>query len=75
MRKVTVFIDGSSKVINLEESLLITHDTPYVLVKKATIFWNYNKEVMYNSVRKTLHPGYRTFPMLKEIESYGSVKL
>ena len=41
MKKLTVIIDGTLKVINLQESL-ITNDNPYILLKKATIFWDFN---------------------------------
>lgn len=65
-QKITVLIDGSSKVINLQESLMVTHDNPFVLVKKATIFWNFdnisssNNKLTYNSVEKTIEPVYWT---------------
>ena len=62
---------------------MVAHDSPYILVKKATIFWNYNsishkvnKEITYNSVKKTLNKRYWTFSIVKkETESYGTVSL
>ena len=59
-----MFIDASSKVINLQELLLITHQNTHVLVKKATIFWIYdiidqnNNKLTCNGVKKILDPGY-----------------
>ena len=66
MKRLIVLIDGQSKEIELDESFIITHKNPYLLVKKATIFWNYNNitagignnEITYNSVKKTIKDGY-----------------
>ena len=56
MRKFTVIIDGTQKIINLKESIVPNKDH-YILLKKATIFWNYNNvdsmnELTYNNVKK-----------------------
>ena len=83
MKKMAVLINESSEVIDLKESLVVAYDSPYTLVKEATIFWNYNNisdkvnnEITYNSVKKTLNKRYWTFLMVKkEIESYGTVSL
>ena len=81
MKKITVLINGKSEVTDLQESLIVTHDNPFILVKK-TIFWNYdnisssNNKLTYNSGKTTLGEGYWIFTMLKkEIESYGTVGL
>lgn len=42
MRKLTVFIEGDSTEVLLDESILITHENPYILVMTATVYWNYN---------------------------------
>ena len=80
MKKLTVFIDGSSKLIDLQESLVVTHN-PYILLKD-TVFWDYNiidhinNELIYSSVKKTIETEYWTFNLLgKESESYRNVKL
>ena len=85
MKKLTLLIDGStavqSKEIDLDESFKITNEKPYLLVKKATVFWKYNNipsdlEITYNNIKKTIKEGYWTFSMLKkEIELYGTVTL
>ena len=74
MKKSTIFIDGSSKVLDLQESLVLTHENPYILLKKATILWNYDNIKDYVNNELT-YEGYRTFSMLKKIESYGTVNL
>ena len=84
MKRVTVLIEGQSKEIQLDESFITAHENPYLLVKKATVFWNYNSitagignnKITYTSIKKTIEVGYWTFHMLKkEIESYGNVTL
>ena len=59
------------------------HEDPYLLVKRAAVFWEYaniisgkNNEITCNGNKKTIEEGYWTFSMLKkEIESNGSVTL
>ena len=89
MKRLTVLIDSSaadnaavqSKELELDESFIITHEDPYLLVKKAAVFLNYNNitsdlEITYNNIKKTIKEGHWTFSMLKkEIESYGTVTL
>ena len=89
MKRLSVLIEGQSKEIELDESFIITHENLYLLIKKATGFWNYNNitssaassaasdlEIIYNNIKKTIKEGYWTFDMLKkEIESYGNVIL
>ena len=41
MKKITVFIEGKSKKLILDESLVVTQDS-YIYVKTASIYWNYN---------------------------------
>ena len=54
MKRLIVLIDGQSKEIELDESFIITHENPYLLIKKATVFWKYNNitvgndEITYN---------------------------
>ena len=69
-----MLVNGNSEVIDLQEFMIVTHDKPFILVKKATIFWN--NELKYNSVKNAISPGYWTFSMLKkEIKSYGTASL
>ena len=62
MRKFTVVIEETSAIINLQESLIVNSDS-YILLKIATIFWDYNNvhdlKITYNDVKKTLKKGYR----------------
>ena len=85
MKRLIIFIEDQSKEIELDESFLITHKNPYLLVKKVTVFFfKYvnvstaigNNEITYNNVKKTSEDGCWTFYVLKkEIESYGNVTL
>ena len=83
MKKISVLIEGTNKVITLDEAILINSNNPHILVKKATVFWNYdnivtsvNNELTYNVIKKTIEQVYWTFNMLKkEIEGYGTVTL
>ena len=71
MKKFTVIIDGDQKIISLKGSILPTKDL-YILLEKATIFWDYNNidnsnnEVTYNSVKKSFQNGYWTFKLIKK---------
>ena len=40
MKRLTVLIDGQSKEMELDESFVIVHENPCLMVKKATVFWN-----------------------------------
>ena len=62
MKRLIIFIEDQSKEIELDESFIITHENPYLLVKKATVFLNYNNitssaasdlEITYNNIKKT----------------------
>ena len=81
MRKFTVIIDGTQKIINLKESIAPNKD-PYILLKKASLFWNYNNvdstnnEVTYNNVKNTFPNACWTFHLIKkQMESNGTVTL
>ena len=81
MKRLTVLIEGQSKELELHASFIIENKSPYLLVKKATVFWKYNNvtsdnnEITYNGNKKTIE-GYWTFNMLKkEIESYENLTL
>ena len=69
MRKLTVFIKGDSKGVQLDESILVTGNN-HLLVKTVTVFWNYNVFTGYNDHvmgshgSVTLTEGCWTFQML-----------
>ena len=62
----------------MDESLLIT-DNPYILVKKAYIFWSYeNSFGEKNNPTVTIDNGYYTFSDIKKLieeESNGGVTI
>ena len=67
MRKLTVLIEGDSKAAQLDERILLTDDS-HLLVKTATVYWNYNNVFSgYNNQisgfkgRSTLTEGYLSF--------------
>ena len=73
MKRLTVLIEGQSKELELDESFIITHEKPYLLLKKAAGFWKYNNitssaasdlETTYNNIKKIIKEGYWTFSML-----------
>ena len=66
----------------MKEPFAIKNVNPYLLVKKATLLWDYNNitdennELTYNGNKKTIQKVYWSFNMLKkEIEIYGNVTL
>ena len=80
MKKLTVFIEGRSKEITLDESIVISHDT-YIYVKKAYVFWAYeniptnftamtNNGNMFNMVN--MYRGYYTFDLIKKLFKDGA---
>ena len=79
MKRITVFIEGREKRLDLDETLTIDKDNPEILLKSATIFWNYNNifegyndYVMYDSRKISINPGYWTFNMLvKKFKTIG----
>ena len=48
MRKLTVLIEGDSKEVQFDESVIVTGNSPYILVKTVTVYWNYNDFAGYN---------------------------
>lgn len=87
--KLTVFIEGPEKTILFDKSIVTrkSHsdfsDTPMLLVKKATIFWNYNNvfsgfndKMKYGSSTITLPEGYYTYKALeRELELNTDITL
>ena len=49
MKKITVFIEGDSKELTFDEPILIINEDPYILVKKATVFWDYDSIITENN--------------------------
>ena len=45
MKKISVLIEGTNKVITFDEAILINSNNSYILVKKAVVFWNYDNIV------------------------------
>lgn len=73
MTKLTVLIDGPSKIIDLQESVLTSMENSHIFLKKAYIMWElynvsskrgnyytYNKQHL-----KRINTGYHTFQDLK----------
>ena len=52
MKRLILLIVGQSKELELDESFIITHENPYLLVKKVTVFWKYNN--ITNDLRRLL---------------------
>ena len=70
MRKLTLFIEGDNKEVQLAESILVSGDSPHLLAKPAVVYWNYNNVFKgYNEYvngsqgRVSLIDGYWTFKM------------
>ena len=42
MKRITVFIEGKGKRLDLDETLTIDKDNPEILLKSSTVYWNYN---------------------------------
>ena len=72
MRKITVYIEGASQTIDLQESI-VTNRYEYMLVKKATIFWRYeNVPTSFTAMTNdgnviNMYKGYYTFDMIREL--------
>ena len=85
MKKLTVLIDGKETTITLSESLLVTHSNPYILLKKATIFWSYDNNIRSthtvtykygNNPLELIDNGYHTFEMIKNrLETHNGITL
>ena len=72
MKKLTVFIEDDKKELDLDESLVIYHDS-FIYVKTVSIFWDYNNvysgendEIVYGSTTVKFEPGYWTFDLIKK---------
>ena len=72
MKKFIVFIEGDSKEITFDESLVIDNDA-FLYVKTASIYWNYNNvfsgyndTVVYGQSNIKFEPGYWTFDLIKK---------
>ena len=72
MKKLTVFIEDDKKELDLDESLVIYHDS-FIYAKTVSIFWDYNNvysgendEIVYGSTTVKFEPGYWTFDLLKK---------
>ena len=71
MRKLTLFIEGDNKEVQLAESILVSGDSPHLLAKPAVVYWNYNNVLTEFNDRfigyrrhVTLTEGYWSFQML-----------
>ena len=83
MKRITEFIDGKNKRLDLDETLAIDKDDPEILLKSATVYWNYNnvfasqnETFTYDTRSMSINPGYWTFDMLAEkFKSIGKITL
>ena len=82
MKRITVFIEGREKRLDLDETLTIDKDNPEILLKSSTVYWNYNvfssqnETFTYNVRNMSINPGYWTFNMLaKKFKSIGEITL
>ena len=70
MGKLTVFIEGGNKEVQVNESILVSVDSRHLLGKTAVMYWNYNNvftgfNVLFIGIRcsVTLIEGYWSFQM------------
>ena len=83
MKRITVFIDGKDKRIDLDETLTIDKDNPEIFLKLATVYWNYNnvfasqnETFTYDRRNISINPGYWTFDMLVDkFKTIGKITL
>ena len=61
MKKISVLIERTKKVITLDKVILINPNNLHIVLKKATVFLNYdnivtsvNNELTYNGNKKTI---------------------
>ncbi len=47
MYKLTVFVKDNKKIVSLPKCLKIERDAPYIFLKTATMYWDYNN-IGYN---------------------------
>ena len=83
MKRITVFIEGKGKRLDLDETLTIDKDNPEILLKSSTVYWNYNnvfssqnETFTYDGRNMSINPGCWTFNMLaKKFKSIGKITL
>ena len=83
MKRITVFIKGKEKRLDLHETLTINKDNPEIFLKSSTVCWNYNnvfssqnETFMYDGRNMSINPGYWTLNMLaKKFKSIGKITL
>ena len=56
MKRITVFIEGKKKRLDLDETLTIDKDNPEILLKLATVYWIYNN--VFSSQNETFKMKY-----------------
>ena len=77
MKRITVFIEGSSKEITLEESIVISHSA-HLYVKKVYVFWEYKNvdasltALTNNTTVINMYEGYYTFDLIKKLFNNGA---
>ena len=71
MKRITIFIEGKDKRLDLDETLTIDKENPEIFLKSATVYWNYNnvfsgenETFTYDGNNKSINPGYWTFDMI-----------
>jgi hypothetical protein len=81
MKKFTIFINGSDKVVNLQDSF-ITTGYSYVFVKRVTVFWEYynfpqdvTNALVVSNVNYTVYRRYHTFDNLVQYFSDAGLML
>jgi hypothetical protein len=81
MKKFTIFINGSDKVVTLQDSF-ITTGYSYVFVKRVTVFWEYynfpqdvTNALVVSNVNYTVYRGYHTFDNLVQYFSDAGLML
>ena len=83
MKRITAFIKGKNKRLDLHETLTIDKDNPEIFLKSAVVYWNYNnvfssqnETFTYDRRNISINPGYWTFSMLAEkFKSIGKITL
>ena len=78
MKKITTYIEGGGVTLDLQDSLVLTHESE-LFVKTAAVFWNYknirkgyNDYISVDGNKVTIDEGYWTFKQLrKEMEENG----
>ena len=78
MKKITTYIEGGGVTLDLQDRLVLTHESE-LFVKTAAVFWNYNNirkgyndYISVDGKKVTIDEGYWTFKRLrKEMEENG----